>query len=57
MAIMENIMALSSIKKNNNKMNIYLEMSEIKSKISVSFQQMQLYANICYFKQDSDDIE
>lgn len=54
---MENIMALSSIKKNNNKMNIYLEMSEIKSKISVSFQQMQLYANICYFKQDSDDIE
>ncbi|MGN0131512.1 MAG: methyl-accepting chemotaxis protein [Lachnospiraceae bacterium] len=56
-AIMINIMALSSIKENNNKVNIYLEMNEVKSEASIAFQQMQLYANICYFKQDSEDIE
>lgn len=56
-AIVANIMALSSIKENNNKTNIYLEMSEEKGEASIAFQQMQLYANICYFKQDSDDIE
>lgn len=49
--IVANFMALSSIKKNNNSVNIYLEMSEEKSEVSTAFQQMQLYANLIYFKQ------
>lgn len=46
-----NIMALSSIKTNNNSVNVYLEMSEVRKETSVAFQQMQLYANLIYFKQ------
>lgn len=55
-AIISNIMALSSIKENNNKINIYLEMSEVKSGVSVAFQQMQLYSNLSYFKQGTDEL-
>lgn len=55
--ILANYMALISIKENNNKINIYLEMSDAKSEASTAFQQMQLYANIVYFKQYSDDID
>lgn len=50
-AIVINIMALSAIKNNNNKVNIYRETSEIRSEASTAFQQMQLYANLIYFKQ------
>lgn len=50
-AIVSNMMALSAIKDNNNMVNIYLEMSESKSETSTAFQQMQLYANLIYFKQ------
>lgn len=49
--IIMNIMALSSIRTNNNMTNIYLEMSGVKSEASTAFQQMQLYANLIYFKQ------
>lgn len=49
--IVVNIMALSSIQANNNTINIYLEMSDAKSEASTAFQQMQLYANLIYFKQ------
>ncbi len=49
--IVVNIMALSSIKKNNNSVNIYLEMSQAKGDASTAFQQMQLYSNLIYFKQ------
>ncbi|MGN0342808.1 MAG: methyl-accepting chemotaxis protein [Roseburia sp.] len=56
-AIVLNIMAMTSIKNSNNKINIYLEMGDAKSEASTAFQQMQLYANICYFKQDSSDLE
>lgn len=55
-AIIINITALSSIKANNNKENIYLEMSQVKSEISVAFQQMQLYSNLSYFKQGTDEL-
>lgn len=55
-AIVSNIMALSSIKENNNLMNIYLEMGEVKSDISVAFQQMQLYSNLSYFKEGTDEL-
>lgn len=49
--IVANITALSTIRDNNNMMNIYLEMSREKSEVSTAFQQMQLYANLIYFKQ------
>lgn len=49
--IVANIMALSSIRENNNSVNIYLEMSGEMSNASTAFQQMQLYANLIYFKQ------
>lgn len=50
-AIVANIMAMLVIKENNNKENIYLEMSEVKNDASTTFQQMQLYSNLIYFKQ------
>lgn len=56
-AIVANIMALSSIRENNNSINVYLEMSEVKSEVSTAFQQMQLYANLSYFKQGTDEID
>ena len=51
-----NYMALSTIKENNNSVNIYLEISAEKSKASKAFQQMQLYANLIYFKQREIEI-
>lgn len=50
-AIVSNMMALSVIEDNNNTVNTYLELSEAKSEASTAFQQMQLYANLIYFKQ------
>lgn len=50
-AIVANIMAFSSVKDNNNSVNIYIEMSAVKREASTAFQQMQLYANLTYFKQ------
>lgn len=50
-AIIINIIAMSNIKKNNNVTNIYREISSTKSDASTAFQQMQLYANLIYFKQ------
>ena len=55
--IAANIMALSSIRDNNNVINIYLEMSQVKSETSTVFQQMQLYSNLSYFKQGTDEID
>lgn len=49
--IVMNMMALSSIETNNNMTNIYLEMGTAQSEASTAFQQMQLYANLVYFKQ------
>lgn len=49
--IVMNMMALSSIETNNNMTNIYLEMGAAQSEASTAFQQMQLYANLIYFKQ------
>lgn len=54
-AIVSNMMALSAIGDNNNMVNIYLELSEAKSETSTAFQQMQLYANLVYFKQNEID--
>ncbi|MBO5523601.1 MAG: hypothetical protein J5986_08000, partial [Roseburia sp.] len=50
-AVIANIMALSSLKENNSKMNTYLIMSGMESEVLVAFQQVQLYSNLSYFKQ------
>lgn len=46
-----NIMTFSSIKSNNQMVNIYMENGGARSEASTAFQQMQLYANLIYFKQ------
>lgn len=56
-AIVSNIMALSSIKENNNMVNMYFEMNKVENEAIVSFQQAQLYANLSYFKKDTDEID
>lgn len=56
-AVMANIMALTSIKENNSKMNTYLIMSGTKNNVLVAFQQVQLYSNLSYFKQGTDELE
>lgn len=57
LAMIWNIAALSSIKENNTAISTYLEMGKAKGGISTAFQQMQLYANLNYFKKDNDDID
>lgn len=54
--IVANIMALTAIKNNNQKVNIYRETSGIQNDASTAFQQMQLYANLIYFKQYELDV-
>lgn len=49
--VLVNMMAMSSIKKNNNMSNIYLEIAGEKNEATTAFEQMQLYANLIYFKQ------
>ncbi len=52
-----NISSLSTIQRNNDNVSMYMSMAQIKENISVSFQQVQLYANLVYYKRDSEDIE
>lgn len=52
-----NITALSSIKENNTTISNYMELEQTKSKVSTSFQQMQLYANLSYFKKGTNEID
>lgn len=49
--IIVNIMTLSIIEDNNRKTTIYLELSGVRNEASTAFQEMQLYANLVYFKQ------
>lgn len=49
--IIVNIMTLSTIEDNNRKTTIYLELSGVRNEASTAFQEMQLYANLVYFKQ------
>ncbi|MBQ8627261.1 MAG: methyl-accepting chemotaxis protein [Agathobacter sp.] len=53
--LLMNYSALQDIDKNNTTMNTYMQMQEIKSEVSTSFQQVQLYANLVYFKKDKVD--
>ncbi len=52
-----NISSLSTIKDNNNNMSMYMSMAQAKEDISVSFQQVQLYSNLVYYKRNSEDID
>ncbi len=57
LTITSNVMALNSIDSNNYALNVYLELANAKSEASTAFQQMQLYANLSYFKKDTDEFE
>lgn len=52
-----NVAALNVIDSYNDKMSVYLEMENENTKTSTAFQQMQLYANLSYFKMDTDEFE
>lgn len=56
--ILLNSMALDNIMNYNKQLgNIYVELESSAGDIASSFQQVQLYSNITYYKKDSDDIE
>ncbi len=57
LTVIANIAALNSIDGNNDKINVYLEMESTNTDASTAFQQMQLYANLSYFKVDTDEFE
>lgn len=57
MMLVYNISSLSTIKDNNNNMSMYMSMAQAKEDISVSFQQVQLYSNLVYYKRNSEDID
>ncbi len=50
-----NYTSLKEIDNNNTTVNTYMEMQEIKSRVSTAFQQVQLYSNLTYFKKDKED--
>ena len=52
-----NIAALDQIEINNNTVTSFMELEDAKGELAVSFQQAQLYANLSYYKQDSEDID
>lgn len=56
-AIAVNVMALSSISGNNDRINIYLDMGQVKSQASAVFQKVQLYSNLSYFKQGTEELD
>lgn len=55
--IVTNITALSSIRGNNDMVNVYFELNEAENETVVAFQQAQLYSNLSYFKKDTDEID
>ena len=58
LAILSNIAALGVISDNNSDItNIYLELEDEEGKMSASFQQVQLYNNLLYFKRNSQEGE
>ncbi|MCR5666111.1 MAG: methyl-accepting chemotaxis protein [Eubacterium sp.] len=55
--IFMNIYSLKKIQINNDTMSGYMETEQIKGDLSTAFQQAQLYANLCYFKQGTEEID
>ena len=53
--LLMNNSALKEIEANNAMVNTYMQMQEVKSEVSTSFQQVQLYSNLVYFKKDKVD--
>lgn len=51
------IRSMSVIRSNNDNLSLFISMSQVKEDISVSFQSVQLYANLSYYKRESPDIE
>lgn len=52
-----NVKASSSIKENNDVINVYLDMGQVKSQASAVFQKLQLYSNLSYFKKGTEEID
>ncbi|MBQ8279311.1 MAG: methyl-accepting chemotaxis protein [Roseburia sp.] len=55
--VVMNIAALEQIEINNDTLTTYTELEQTKGEMAVSFQQAQLYANLSYYKQGSEDID
>lgn len=55
LVLLQNQGSLNDIDGNNSTMNVYMQMQEVKSEASIAFQQVQLYSNLTYFKQDKTD--
>lgn len=56
-AMVSNINALAVVRDNNDTLTTYLDIEQAKAKVSVAFQQMQLYANLAYFKRETDEAD
>ncbi|MCD7836864.1 MAG: methyl-accepting chemotaxis protein, partial [Lachnospiraceae bacterium] len=52
-----NIRSLSAIQGNTDKLDTYLAMEQTRGDMSASFQQVQLYSNLSYYKAESQDAE
>ncbi len=57
LSLISNLNSLNGISDNDEVLSTYLSMEQARSNLSTSFQQAQLYCNLSYFKQDSDDID
>lgn len=55
LAMVLNIMALSAMGENNKALIAYLEIEQYKGDVSTSFQQTQLYANLLYYKEGTEE--
>ena len=56
-AMVLNIAALKTIQEYNNEIRSYTEMQQVKNNISTAFQQMQLYSNLSYYKQGTEEFD
>lgn len=55
--ILTNLMALSVIRNNNSTINTYFDLNKSENSALVAFQQEQLYANLAYYKKDTDEMD
>ena len=57
LAVVSNIAALGIIQDNNTLTNIYIELEEAEGEVESTFQRIQLYANLAYFRRDSGRVD
>lgn len=55
--VFADIGALSEMGDNNSMQMVYLEMEEMQGTAMIAFNQLQLYANLSYFKRDTSEIQ